>query len=167
MPREKSGYTGGLLEAEMLGEIIDAEKLASREEIMERQLGWLSEKQLRENVKEFQPGDQSDPEPRFAADLFAVIAEDICPDDYERLRFFTAVTDSPDIRRKARLDLYKGVDGFFEYHEKDGTYAVVTIDVSFQRKPRFKTDIMIEVPPDGIDPKEDGPLWDRILLQTS
>ena len=106
---------GTIAEAEFLGEIIDPEKLASKEKKLKERLGWLTQDQLMDNVKEFQPGNPSDPEKQFPGDIFALIAEKITPDDYDRLRYYTAVTRKEDIVLKSRLDYCEGVDFFFEF----------------------------------------------------
>lgn len=157
-------YTGPLVEAELLGEITDPERLAQREKEMIKQIGWLTHKQCRENIKEFQPGDPSDPKPRFASDLFATIAEDLCPDDYQKLKYYTAVTSKRDEALKSRLDFFKGVDCFFEFNH-DGKKIVITVDVSLLPKEEYKANVFIQIPPKGLDPKEDKREWEQLISE--
>lgn len=163
MSKGESMYTGPLAEAELLGEITNPKELARREKELERRIGWLSQWQLRETVKDFQPGDPSDPGSRFAGDLFTTIAEKLCPEDYSKLRYFTAVTSERDISLRSRLDVYKGVDAFFEYDSDRGKIEVVTLDVSLLPKGKYKSDIFILIPPESLDPKEDKEEWEYII----
>jgi len=68
-----------------------------------------------DEVRRFQPGDPSDPKCRFANDLHALVALGLDLENWSELKFYTAVGTA--------LDVYHGVDGFFEFRGK-----VATID---------------------------------------
>ena len=73
----------------------------------------------------------SDPVPRFAADLFATVAERLCPEDYSKLKLYGAV-NTP-------FDLFHGVDAFFEYEGR-----IVTLDLTLnEKKDEYKADFII------------------------
>lgn len=100
-------------------------------------------------VKFCQPwADPSEPEPRFANDLHASVAEELCPDDYSKLAFFTAVG--------SHLDRFHGVDAFFEYKTEVGIVrATLDITTNPRKEDGYKADIVFLVPADGLDPKLD------------
>ncbi|MDA2936051.1 hypothetical protein MYX06_02440 [Patescibacteria group bacterium AH-259-L05] len=82
-------------------------------------------------VKESQPWDPTDPNPRIANDLHALVAIALGEDDFSELMLYTS-TGSP-------LDRWHGVDAFFEYKGK-----IVTIDVTLNsQKGEYKADIII------------------------
>lgn len=60
-----------------------------------------------EQVKNDYLGDPADPQPRFANDLHAEVAQELGLEDWSGLKFYTAVNSA--------LDRYHGVDAFFEY----------------------------------------------------
>ncbi|KKQ56438.1 MAG: hypothetical protein US74_C0015G0028 [Parcubacteria group bacterium GW2011_GWA2_38_13] len=152
---------GTIAEAEFLGEIIDPEKLASKEKKLKERLGWLTQDQLMDNVKEFQPGNPSDPEKQFPGDIFALIAEKITPDDYDRLRYYTAVTRKEDIVLKSRLDYCEGVDFFFEFDSEEGVVKVTCDFALFEKSETdFKADVLAVIPDEDMNPKDDPKLWE-------
>jgi len=92
---ETSGETGHLLESRMLGEST------------EKETGYQYYKEAINFVKEHQAWENpSDPDPRFANDLHATIADKLGIEDYDLLKFYTAVGSA--------LDHYHGIDAFFE-----------------------------------------------------
>ncbi len=117
----QSGYTGHLFEREVLGTCL---------------VKWdgtthLSFSQSMELVRNNQPSDPSDPEPRTINDLHAHIAVSLGLDDWSALKFYTAVG--------SLLDVKHGVDGFFEFAGR-----VVTLDLTINpHKDEWKADMII------------------------
>lgn len=82
-------------------------------------------------VKAHQPWEPTDPEPRFASDLHATVAEALKLENYNELEFYTAV-GSP-------LDFYHGVDCFFCFKG-----MIVTIDLTIDSsKQEAKADLVV------------------------
>lgn len=134
----QGGYTGHLMESETLGELSHLE----RENFyvpFRRAMAW---------VEEHQPFDPTDPGPRFANDVHALVAEKLGIEDLNEVKFFTAV-GSP-------LDHFHGIDGFFRIKTR-GKEFVVTLDVTINpaKGKEYKADILIFIPPQGLDPRED------------
>ena len=120
---DKGGYTGRMLEADVL---VSCRKDEGWDKYMKfnEALNW---------VKDHQPPrwDPTDPETRIANDLHALVAEELGLDDYLGLLFYTAV-GSP-------LDRFHGIDGFFECGGKR-----VTIDVTQNpNKTTYKADYVV------------------------
>ncbi len=159
MPSYETGYTGGLVENEMLGTArLEQEKRARAK------IEYQPYQEALATVRENQPGDPSDPEARFANDLHATIAEILGLEDYNQLRFFTAVGST--------LDRFHGVDGFFELqtdHSDPAQVFRVTIDITInpQKGGQYKADHVIEVPTDGLDPKEDKEAFAALVNDTA
>jgi hypothetical protein len=147
MLRAETGYTGKIIEREILGKI-EKERSKERPDVFENlEKTYLPYKKAMEAVKRMQPFDPSDPEPGFANDLHATIAERLKLEDYSRLRFFTAIS--------SHLDIWHGVDAFFELDSKEKK-IIVTLDVtSNPNKDSCKADVLVEIPSEGLDPKED------------
>lgn len=103
-------------------------------------------KQAMAMVKELQPFDPADPEPRFANDLHATVAEKLQLEDYSQLKFYTAVS-------KTHLDVFHGVDGLFEFRYGSGhaDTVTVTLDLTTRPKDSWKADTLITVPDEGFD----------------
>jgi hypothetical protein len=143
MLRAETGYTGKIIEREIFGEI---EK--ERPDVFENlENTYLPYKKAMEVVKKMQPFDPSDPKPRFANDLHATIAEKLKLEDYRKLKFFTAVS--------SHLDIWHGTDAFFEL-DLEGKKIIVTLDAtSNPNKDVCKADVLVEIPHEGLDPKED------------
>src|SRR6185369_4444565 len=88
-------------------------------------------------VRKNQPCDPSDPDPRCANDLHALIAEKLGLDDFSELKLYTAV-GSP-------LDFWHGIDGFFEFRGH-----VLTIDLTVNsHKDSGKANMIVH--PDDLD----------------
>jgi len=105
-----------------------------------------------EFVKKNQIGEPSDPSAWFANDLHATIANEIGLEDYSQLKFYTAV-GSP-------LDKYHSIDGFFELQldpkNNPNDVARVTVDLTTNpNKDKYRADLVILVPHDGLDPKDE------------
>ncbi len=138
-----SHVSGSVVEQELLGEI-------GKETYGERFKGaeYVPYREAFRMVKESQPFDPADPEPRFANDLHATLAEKLGLEDYSRLKFFTAVS-------KTHLDVFHGIDAFFELTLEDEHGAVVaTIDITTRPKEAWKADVLITVPDEGFDFKD-------------
>jgi hypothetical protein len=90
------GYTGRLLESEILPALSDSW----------RSEGYFSEQKSYQWVRDHQTWNPSDPENRLANDLHYLVAEKLGIEDFNQLKFYSAI-NSP-------LDYFYGVDGFFE-----------------------------------------------------
>ncbi|MBU1178916.1 hypothetical protein KKB69_01060 [Patescibacteria group bacterium] len=142
-------YTGRLLEEEVFG----------RPKIPE-EIKFMSFKKATDAVKEMQMGDPSDPDKRFANDLHALVADKLGLQDYSRLKFYSAV-GTP-------LDIFHGVDALLELQLKKGRIDACTLDVSRDdQKETCKADVLIKMPKDGLDPKEDKKEYRQKLEQTA
>ena len=135
---EHGGYTGGLLEKETLGSLPRLEKEGVYVPF-HRAMEWAEEHQF---------GDPTDPDPRFANDLHATVAEKLGIEDLRRIKFFTAVGSS--------LDFYHGIDAFFKI-EQAGKEIVVTLDVTMNpnKGENYKADVVFYISAEGLDPRDD------------
>lgn len=118
---EKMSYTGKFFEADNFGESLC------------KDTGYVEFPTALEEVKNNQPGDPTDPKPRFANNLHAEVAEGLgLKDDWSELRFYTAVGSA--------LDHYHGVDAFFEFGD-----ARVTMDITQNpaKSGGYKADVII------------------------
>ncbi|MBU0612384.1 hypothetical protein KKB10_00045 [Patescibacteria group bacterium] len=159
MPSYETGYTGGLVENEMLGTA-----QLERGKHARAQIEYQPYQQAIKTVREGQPGDPSDPEARFANDLHATIAEILKLENYSQLKFFTAVGST--------LDRFHGVDGFFELQadpSSSESTIIVTLDITMnpQKGDQYKADHIIEIPTDGLDPKEDKEAFTALVKTTA
>lgn len=134
-------YTGGMLEEEMLGKTeskLEKYKLDLKE--------YITYNDAIEIVKRIQPkdSDPTDPDPYFARDLHATLAENLELEDYSDLEYYTAV--------KSRLDFLHGVDAFFEWKLPDGRILRVTLDITKNReKKEHKADVVSWVDEEDLD----------------
>ena len=149
---ESTYTTGKIIEQEMLGKgkyTPEGEYQPYREAL--------------DYVKEQQPFDASDPNPRFANDVHATVAEMLALEDYSRLKFYTAVG--------SMLDKCHGVDAFFELEiNPDNPHKVirVTIDLTAnQEKNDYKADLIVKVPRGGIDPTDDKKAFSELVNKTA
>jgi len=135
---EQGGYTGGLMESEVLGELPKFEKGDI----------YVPFKPMMEWVEKHQFGDPTDPEPRFANDLHATVAEKLGIEDLRNIKFFTAI-GSP-------LDHFHGIDAFFkiQLNEKQ---IIVTLDVTMNpnKGENYKADVVFYISAKGLDPRDD------------
>lgn len=138
--RGEPHISGSIVEQELLGGI------ESQYFERFREATYIPYRQAMGMVKELQPFDPTDPEPRFANDLHASVAERLSLEDYAMLRFYTAVS-------KTHLDVFHGVDGFFElqYGADPQDIVTATIDVTTRSKESWKADILVSAPPEGFD----------------
>lgn len=154
------GYTGHLIEKELFG-VPESSKNMPEIEKKFREAGFIKMRDAMSVIKRYQPegSDPSDPEAGFANDLHATVAELLGIEDYENLRFYTAVG--------TLIDFKNGVDAFMELDHEGRTYFV-TLDVTANpNKTSHKADIVFHVPMDGIDPKEDKREYSEILNGTA
>ena len=142
--------TGKIIEAELFG--------GTREKEGRRHNGYLTYASSLEVVKATQGNnDPTDPEWPFANDLHATIAQELCPDAYDQLKFYTAI-GSP-------LDFYHGVDGVIEFSVEGGDALLVTIDVTTNpEKDAYKADIIVQVPFDGLDREVDKDQYGEAVI---
>ena len=136
-PENNSGLTGGMAEEEMIGETsVDTNHPLYKEALKNN--GYLNFNKAMMLAKESQAGDPSDPERGIANDIHAAVADSLGEEDYENLKFYSAL-GTP-------LDIFHGVDGFFEY---DG--ATVTMDATINKnkdQESIKADVLLEEMPD-------------------
>lgn len=125
-------FTGKITEAEMFGEVLNKKEFGDIE--------YLTYGQAKEDVEKNQPGDPKEPSWRpFCYDLHSTLAEEISPDDYSRLEFYTAV--------RSALDEYHGVDAFFRFNDSNDGIREITLDGTENRKKEDgKADVLIRVP---------------------
>lgn len=114
------GYTGRLFEEEFLGTWRG-----------QWDGGYITYSRAMNLVKSSQPWDPTDPDPRHANNLHALVADRLGIEDYAMLKLYTAI-GSP-------MDRFHGVDGFFEFMGQ-----IVTIDLTINsRKDYYKADVII------------------------
>lgn len=158
--REPSGYTGRLAEEEFLGAVRNPENMPELKKKYEED-GFIKLKDAMQVIKRYQPFENpSDPDPRFANDLHATVAEKLGLDDFENLRFYTAVG--------TYIDVANGVDAFIEL-DKDGKTMFTTLDITTnpQKGDSHKADIVFFVPSQGLDPKEDKKAYQEKIEEVS
>ena len=115
-----NGMTGKLFEWEVLGPCLVTVS------------GYLPYMDAMALAREFQPWDPTDPENRAGSDLHANVALALGLDDWFELSLYTAV-NSP-------LDLFHGVDGWFEFNGR-----IVTLDLTRNpTKTSSNADIIIQ-----------------------
>jgi hypothetical protein len=143
------GYTGKLLERELLGVV------PKKPEI----LRLINNKNISlweslDVIKKHSEGDPSDPDKRFPNDLHATIADKLELDDYSSLRYYTTVDSAVDRR---------GIDAIFDL-ENNGKILTVTVDLTMNpNKDQHKADVIILSPNDGLDPVLDKELYQEVL----
>ena len=116
-----------------------------------------------EEVKRMQNKEYvTDPEKSFANDLHAMICEELGIEDYTKLKYYTAIG----FKQHTALDLYHGVDAFFELEQKNNKILRVTIDITANDKDG-KADIVVRVPIEGLDRKEDTKKYLDKITETS
>ena len=153
MPNKFEGYTGHLAEGEVLGETKPEQK--EREKEFEGE--YINFNQAVDIVKDtdFQPfKDPTNPhEKPFPHDVHATIVDLLSLDNYEQVRFYTAVG--------SYLDRKHGVDAFFELDLGNGESVRATLDMTQNPHKRdYEADVVFQWPRDGIDRRDPG---DRIV----
>lgn len=161
--RERSNdfYSGRMFEADFLGSVRDTpEALArirglwdgeSKKRVGDETLPYLSYRDALTVVREFQPGDPTNPKKELARELRLAVADvlGIPEDALDRVRFYTAVG--------SLLDKIHGVDGVIEVADANGNVTTATLDLSLRGEKqasdyRAKADVVIGDLP---DPKEE------------
>lgn len=147
--------TGHLIEAELFGQVAQEARVEFGDWQKLRKETAQSALQI---VKEMQgANDPTDPERPFANDLHATVAQEITPDDYSKLRLYTAIGSA--------LDIKEGIDAFIELDKEEGVISV-TLDVTANpEKISHKADVIIHVPADGIDSTVDKEEYSAVLEQ--
>lgn len=143
---ESSDATGGIIEQELFGKSL-YEK--NNEEFEGSHYKYLPRKVALDILKDMQPfDDPTDPEPEYINTVHALIFEKLGIDAQD-VKFFTAV--------KSPLDIFHGVDGWFEIVGGNGNLVIVTIDITANPKKgdEHKADIVFLVPKGGLDRKVD------------
>ncbi len=145
-------YSGRMFERDFIG-VVDVERpeyqAAYRAAVDEG--GYASYEHALRLAKRFQPYDPTNPTRPFAMDIRLELIDllGIPPDQYDRVKFFTAV--------HTPFDHKHGVDGFLEVEDpKTRMVQRVTFDLSLNRRKERKADILVrELPaPDDPDPSE-------------
>jgi len=127
----REAWTGRLGEEHLLG-------LPKIEKKRGGEIPYIPYRQSFEMTKRLAAFDPSDPEPQFANDLHATIAEMLGLDNYELLRYYSAL--------RTPLDIYHSVDAFFELDSGTGDTVKITIDLTFNpQKEQYKADIILFV----------------------
>lgn len=160
-PNKMSGYTGGLLESEVFGEIevgrikeaLSGLKLTQEEIYEYEESGYLNyhdsvnfAKKVQKEYPEDEEVGPTNPKERFANDLHATLMEELDIEDSEDVYFYSSV--------KTPLDLKHGVDAFFEIKRKEGDSFLITIDVSMKDKEFQKANVLIVMKEGAPDPSE-------------
>ena len=147
--------TGKIIETELFGQVAHEARVERRDLPRLRK---ETERSAMRIVKEMQgKNDPTDPDRPFANDLHATIAEEITPEDYSRLRLYTAIDSA--------LDLKFGVDAFVELDKEEGTVSVTLDATTNPNKDEYKADVIIHVPSGGIDSTVDKKEYDAVLEQ--
>lgn len=141
-----SNMFGKLIESELLGE---TKKEINHFAELHETPTYMKYKSSVEFAKTHQRADPLNPKRFFPKSLREGLKSDsqLGITNEEQIAFYTAV-NSP-------LDLYHGVDAFFEY--KNGERAiVVTLDVTTNpNKDSYKADVILAIPSEGLDPNDD------------
>ncbi len=153
-------YTGKIAETEMLGK-------TEREKSLK--ISYLPYRSAMALVRQTQPGTSdsnykfgpSDPEPYFANDLHASIAELLELDNYDQLRYYTAVG--------SELDRYHGVDAFFDYFLEDPDHSVtITLDLTLNpHKEEYKADVVLQASEEDLDLKGNKKGYSRLVEESA
>ena len=150
------GITGKIVESEVFGKSPESgrNKPTEHEKYLPFKVAMLEVKADQDNPET--ETDPTDPEKEFANDLHASVAEEMTPEDYERLRFYTAVGSV--------LDRFHSIDAFMEFDLEDGDTAVITLDVTTNpNKLDYKADVIIHIPSEGVDRKVDPEEYEEAL----
>ena len=115
-------------------------------------------------VKKSQPfKDPSDPhEKPFPYDVHATVAKTLELENFEQLRYYTAV--------RSKLDFFHGVDAFLELQLPDGRTLRVDMDMTTNPQKMGKEHrILVEWPKDGLNLKdpEDKNIFKHLVKKTS
>jgi hypothetical protein len=149
----KLNLTGNLFEAEQIGEVDtknpEYQKALRAAQAQEAKVGkeggYIRFRAALELAKKFQPSDPTNPEKPFGREL-RIALQDIlnldAPEDYDRVKFYTAV-GTP-------LDKFHGVDAFVEFEKEDKETKRVDVyraTFDFTTNPQkqvYKSDIVVQ-----------------------
>lgn len=136
---------GKILESELLGET--KRDIAIFQEMHETPT-YMKYRESIDFVKKHQRANPLDPKRFFPKSLRNGLKEDssLNVTTEDQLAYYTAL-NSP-------LDQYHGVDAFFEY-KNEGKTIIVTFNVTANsNKDRYKADVILSIPSDGLDPSD-------------
>lgn len=152
--RPRESYTGKLAEDEVFGSTEKGKNIESKNQ-------YYSFEVLVELVKSSQPfKEPSNPDMPFPNDLHATIAKAFTLENYEQLKYYTAVGSN--------LDWMEGIDAFFELDLGNGESIMVTLDITLNpMKPEHKADVVFQWPAEGISRKEDREEWNEKVNEIS
>ncbi|HTK60586.1 MAG TPA: hypothetical protein VL283_05295 [Candidatus Baltobacteraceae bacterium] len=151
--RGPSGDSGRIYEARFLGNAeVDASFAAELEKLPRgERRRFRSDEDVFRLFKEHYKGDPTDPKGIHAKELRGALidAMDLSEEEFDDLEFYSALGIPV-------IDHMMGVDGFFEFKDKDGNRRRVTIDVTMKRsKDSPKADVVIGELPDANQEAED------------
>lgn len=141
---------GQEIEESLLGKVTAPENIEKMKSI-----DYITYESAKNLVKRMQRwSDPSDPEPGFANDLHASLAEELNLDDFSELKYYTAVG--------SKLDYFHKVDAFFEWEvpnfDQKKCIALVTVDLTINpnklKSGMYKADILVFIDDDVLDDKE-------------
>ena len=156
----ETGYTAGLQKKEMLG----GARVESEKELR-GEIEYQPFDDAIESAKERQPGDPSDPGPRFASDLHYITAGVLGLEDLDSLKLFTGINGP--------LSRFHGVDAFFELKPDPNKPDVVqvTLELTTDKNKRIadKAALLIHIPSEGLDPAdpEDKEAFNTLIVEAS
>ena len=152
-------YTGEIAQSELLGkpEREEADELSYKPYKTAMDVARKTQAYLSSDSK-YSP---SDPEPRFANDLHATIAEKLGVDNYDDLRYYTALG--------TELDRFHGVDAFFELDIQGSTEPIiVTLDLTLNPdKDEYKADTILFVDEDQLDIEYNKQGYDELIKDSA
>jgi hypothetical protein len=152
------GLTGSMAESEALDKTTDAIEFEKWKKWREEN-HYIAYRESMDHVRNVQPGNPDNPKARFANNLRTMIAKALSPEDYEKIKFFTAVGSN--------LDYQHGVDAFFDIEIIEGETHTITMDVKTYEPKRVKADVLIVYPEEGLDPEKDEEEWNDLLVQSA
>lgn len=153
MVRENiSGYTGGIVEEELLGSIDKKKYFEKYPDIST----YTTYRAAVEYVKDTQWGDPENPSKFFPRDLLRTLRKDEALTvrvPAATYRYFTAIG--------SHLDRWHGVDAFIEveYNNPTNESVIIRTTIDVTRGPHkesgYKSDLVVEVPRNGVDPSDE------------
>jgi hypothetical protein len=148
------GYTGGIIQHELLGAV---DKKKETDFLREVESSYLNFRDSMELVKRCQMDESAIPKTEFARELRKRIIKLLKLDNPRNLKFFTAVN--------SYLDHKHGIDAFMELEAEDGRILRVTFDCTknTDKGEEGKADVVFLVPSDGIDRKTDKKQFNEVI----
>ena len=159
---KKSGYTGDIVEGEVLGQVTPEQK--ELEQHFEGRYITFEEAADLVRPEACQPfKDPANPKEKpFPRDVHDVVASGMGLKNSRQLRYFTGAG-------KSMLDKM-GVDAFYELDLGNGENIRATLDITQNpNKEDYKADVVFQWPQDGISSKskEDAPVWNAKVFEVS